>query len=98
MHLVRKADCGEAKRTDKSQADNRSCQHLHYAGENGSSRVAKSLRYHTADIQNTKHPVENPRQRRYFAEALIASKAELTIKSFVSGRPNRIMMTPANAP
>lgn len=68
--LIRKADCGEAKRTDKSQADNRSCQHLHYAGENGSSRVAKSLRYHTADIQNTKHPVEKSEAAQIFCRSV----------------------------
>ena len=68
--LIRKADCGEAKRTDKSQADNRPCQHLHYAGENGSSRVAKSLRYHTADIQNTKQPVEKSEAAQIFCRSV----------------------------
>ena len=73
--LIRKADCGEAKRTDKSQADNRSCQHLHYAGENGSSRVAKSLRYHTADIQNTKHLVEKSEAAQIFCRSVDCFKS-----------------------
>ncbi len=68
--LIRKADRRKSKSADKSQTDNRPRQHLHHAGENSSSRVAETLCYHTADIQNTKCPVEKSETAQIFCGSI----------------------------
>ena len=68
--LVCEADGCKAKSSYKSKTDNCSGDHFCYAGENGSTRISKSLSDHTGDIENTKTPVEKSHTSEIFGRGI----------------------------